>query len=106
MPNVWRFRVLDKDNKPVETAPGMKFIEARGPGTPNDMKAAARLLLDNKRRDAIRAGYEDPGYHMDEGSLEPVAEDNGALPGDWRPSKAQPLQLPTEVAPEDADARV
>lgn len=98
MPNVWKWKAVDKDGKPVEAAPGSPTFVSRGPVKLPDMIKAARILLDGKRRAAIRAGLPDPGYTLVEESVEAVA-DNAAGLGEWKPAGAVPLQLPTESAP-------
>lgn len=98
MPNVWRFKAVDKDGKPVESAPGATTFTCRGPTNPIDMKAAATLLLNSKRVDAIRAGFADPGYKLDEESLVAVEHSDHDL-GAWIPKEAKPIQMPHESAP-------
>lgn len=98
MPNVWKWKAVDKDGKPVDAAPGSPTFVSRGPVKLPDMVKAARILLDGKRRAAIRAGLADPGYTLVEESVEPVA-DSEAKFGEWRPPGTVPLQLPTESAP-------
>lgn len=95
--NIWRFAAVDKDGEVFESAPGMRKFLVHGPATKRDLIAAAHLLLNAKRLDAIRAGIDDPGYKLDESSIEPVGHSDAEL-GQWRPDGAMPLNLPTDPA--------
>lgn len=98
--NIWRCKIVDSGGNPVQPAPGMTYLEIRGPGTKADAIEAIRLLLDSKRVDAMRVGEDDPGYQMAEGSLEPLGhtEITTADFGRFRPNGAAPLDLPTDAA--------
>jgi hypothetical protein len=100
MPNVWKWRAVDKDGKPVESAPGMQHFESRGPGKKADMIQAAKTLLYAKRVEAAQAGLPDPGYAVVEDSVEAVADDP-VLDVDFgvrQPAGGVPVNLPTDPA--------
>lgn len=95
--NVWRFRVVGGDGKPVGTAEGASTITVRGPATKPELLKSAAILLNSKRADAIRAGLDDPGYVIDEASIEPLGHTDTEV-GFWAPQGAKPLDLPTDAA--------
>ena len=95
--NIWRFRALDKDGKPVESAPKMSTFTVRGPGTKAELIRGATILLNSHRADAMRIGLEDPGYKLDESSIEPLGHTDNEV-GFWRTGGAAPLDLPTDAA--------
>jgi hypothetical protein len=95
--NVWRFRVLGGDGKSVETGEGSNTITVRGPASKPELIRSAEILLNSKRADAIRAGLDDPGYRIDEGSIEPLGHTDTEV-GFWSPAGGKPLSLPTDPA--------
>lgn len=94
-PNVWSFSATDGDGKPVEFAAGKTRMVLRGPTTPNDAKRLATIYLNNERNKAMRDGYADPGYALDEASLNAVGEEEqtDTNVGTWRPDGAVPATL-------------
>ena len=99
--NGWKWRAVDGAGKPVESAPGKTSFASFGPTKLSDMKQAAQILLDNRRRDAIRDGEKDPGYAYVEDSFEKIEGGPGhdLIPGVYRPAGAVPIQLPTDPKP-------
>jgi hypothetical protein len=98
--NIWEWQAKDKDGKVVETAPGMKSITMRGPGTLPDLIASANLFLYCKRLDAVRIGLPDPGYTLDLSSIKPLGHTDQTDQdlGVWAPTNALPVSLPTDPA--------
>lgn len=107
MPNVWRWQAKDKDGKVVEPAPGKTHFISRGPGRRKDMIDGATILLNNKRRAAIREGLEDPGYAVVPESVEAVetADQSVLGVGAWRPSGSKQVNLPTDPAVNEAKTK-
>ena len=107
-PNVWKWKAKDKDGNPVQFAPGMTTHVFRGPTNPKDAKASAELYLANARNEAMRNGYDDPGYTLDESSLEPVGTADPLTPdnvGTWKPPGTAPLTLGVgKLEPRDGEA--
>lgn len=103
--NIWKFRVLDGAGKAVETAPGSTTITIKGPASKSEAVKAANLLLDSKRADAVRAGIDDPGYKLDEASMEAVGHTDGDV-GFWSPAEAKSLDLPTDATVREQHRRV
>lgn len=104
--NIWRFRATGADGKPVESAPGMTTFTVKGPATRPALIEAARILLDSKRADAVNVGLPDPGYKLDEASIEPVGHTDVDV-GFWvPPADAKPIDLPTDAAVREADRRL
>lgn len=100
--NVWRVKVLDRDNNPViSDKRGGTTLILRGPASVEDLKKGAAILLNSKRADAMRAGLEDPGYHIDESSIEPAGHSDDDV-GMWFPPGAKPVNLPTDAAAQAA----
>ena len=104
--NVWRVRVLDRDGNPVDTdGTGATSMVLKGPATREDLIRSAAILLNGKRADAMRAGLEDPGYHIDEASIEPQGHTDDDI-GGWFPAGARPISLPTDPAAQAARAKL
>lgn len=79
----WKFQAKDKDGKVVDASPGHPFFFCRGAESKQDMIRGANILLNNKRLDAVRFGFPDPGYRLDIQSMIYVEEnvnDLGAGP--------------------------
>ena len=96
--NIWRFRVLGGDGKPVSTAEDASTLTVRGPATKPALIDAANLLLNSKRADAVRAGLDDPMYRLDESSIEALGHTDTEV-GFWAPQgEPKALNLPTEAA--------
>lgn len=90
MPTAWKWQAKDKDGNVVEAAPGQPWFFCRGPETLPQMIEGARILLNNRRVDAKRFGLPDPGYVLDESSIQAVPDDDTA--------ELRPLELPTDRA--------
>jgi hypothetical protein len=96
--NIWRFKVLGGDNQHVTTADGGGgSITVKGPPNKAELLKAAAILLNSRRSEAMRAGLDDPGYHIDEASIEPLGHTDDDI-GSWVPEGAKMLELPTDAA--------
>ena len=103
--NIWKFKATGADGKPVESAPGMTSFTVKGPASKPALVEAATLLLNSKRADAIRIGLEDPGYKLDESSIEPVGHTDADV-GQFFVPGGKPLDLPTDAAVRKADRKL
>jgi hypothetical protein len=100
--DVWKWQAKDGKGRMVESAPGLTWFTSRGPTTKAEMERAARILLNSRRMDAIRAELPDPGYVVILESITPAGNSvDDVLPGDWKPPGAAPLDLPTDAAVRD-----
>jgi hypothetical protein len=106
--NVWRFQAKDKDGAIVESSPGMTHFEFRGPTSKKEVIEAAALFFGNHRLDAMRAGLDDPGYAIDESTIEPAgnAPQTATDIGTRRPEVARPIQMPNADIVAENNARV
>jgi hypothetical protein len=106
--NVWRFQAKDKDGNIVESSPRTTFFEFRGPTSKKEVIEAAALFFGNHRLDAMRAGLDDPGYVIDESTIEPAgnAPQTAADIGTRRPAGAVPVQMPNADVIAENNARV
>ena len=95
--NIWRVRVLDGKNQPVKNDKGETTAVLKGPATKAELIRSAEILFNSKRNDAILAGLEDPGYHIDPDAIEPLGHSDADL-GQWQPQGARPLVMPTDAA--------
>ena len=94
--NVWKFSAKDKDGNIVEASPGAPFFVFRGPTSKQEVIEAAKIYFGNHRLDAMRAGLDDPGYVIDEASIQPAGESRQTEEsvGVWQPPGAVPVQMP------------
>lgn len=106
--NCWRFQAKDKDGATVESSPGTTFFEFRGPTSKKEVIEAAALFFGNHRLDAMRAGLDDPGYAIDESTIEPVANvpQTAMDLGTRQPAGARPIQMPNADVIAENNARV
>jgi hypothetical protein len=95
--NIWRVKVLDGDNRPVQNDKGETTVILRGPASRAELIRSAEILFNSKRNDALLAGLGDPGYHIDLESIEPLGHSDADL-GQWKPEGARQLNLPTDPA--------
>lgn len=100
--NIWRFKVLGGDGKSVKTAEDMTTLTMRGPGTKAALIESATILLTSKRADAINAGLDDPGYKIDESSIEPLGHTDAEV-GKWKLPGGKTLDLPTDATVREQD---
>lgn len=101
--NIWRFKVLGGDGKAVATGEdGESTITMKGPATKADLIRLANILLTSRRRDAVDSGLDDPGYTLDEASIEPLGHTDADI-GAFRPAGAKQLTLPTDPVVREKD---
>jgi hypothetical protein len=95
-PNIWTYSGKDKNGKLIEFAPGMTKATATGPTKPADVLRNAKIHLYNARMEAVRNGYADPGYVVDEESIKPVGVASIGTVDEmisWKPEGGVPVTI-------------
>lgn len=95
-PNVWQYSGYDKNGAKIPFAPGKFTVTVTGPTKPADVLQTAKIHLYNARMEAVRNGYADPGYMVDEASIKPVGKASIGTVDDmisWKPEGGVPLTL-------------